>query len=223
MGALPGHEHLRRLNLPWTVERRRAPAGELHALGLPDGRVVRLLEATRPALVLGSTQQESVVVGDTSGIDVVRRRSGGGAVLVEPARLVWIDVAIGRTDPLWDDDVGRAFHWLGDAWASTLDGLGLTGAVVHRGGLVRTPQSDLVCFAGLGPGEVTVDGAKVVGMAQRRTRAGALFQCAVPLAWEPDRLAALLGFDHLEAKVRPVEGRTSSEVLEALLTQLPEP
>jgi lipoate-protein ligase A len=39
---------------------------------------------------------------------------------------------------------------------------------------------------------VTVDGAKVVGLCQRRTRAGALFQCAALLRWDPARLVDLL-------------------------------
>jgi lipoate-protein ligase A len=206
--------------LSWTVEEHLAPAGDLHALGVPGGRLVRLLEATRPALVLGSTQSESVVVGDATGLDVVRRRSGGGAVRVEPGRLARIDVAVGRGDPLWHDDVGQAFHWLGDAWAAALGGLGVERATVHRGGLVRTAQSDLVCVAGLGPGEVTVDGAKVVGMAQRRSRDGALFQCAVPLAWEPERLAALLGLATIDARVLSVVDRTPSELISALVAQL---
>jgi lipoate---protein ligase len=153
-------------------------------------------------------------------VAVVRRRSGGGAVLVEPGRVAWVDVAIPRDDPLWDDDVGVAFHWLGDAWAAAVAALGVEGAEVHRGGLVRTPLSDLVCFAGLGPGEVTVDGAKLVGMAQRRTRAGALFQCAVPLAWDAERLARILGLDGLDIPVLALDGRTPAEVTSALLAEL---
>ena len=49
-----------------------------------------------------------------------------------------------------------------------------------------------VCFAGLGPGEVTVDGRKVVGISQRRTRAWARFQCAALGRWDPAALAELL-------------------------------
>ena len=52
-----------------------------------------------------------------------------------------------------------------------------------------------MCFAGIGPGEVTVDGRKVVGLAQRRTRAGALFQCAALLRWDPKEMARLAGLD----------------------------
>lgn len=145
-----------------------------------------VLEATEPAVVLGSTQPDSVLV---PGTPAVRRRSGGGAVLVEPGGLVWVDVFVPAGDPLWEADVGRAFAWLGRVWAAAL---GAGAARAHAGPLITTPWSRLVCFAGLGPGEVTVAGAKVVGMAQRRTRAGALFQCAALLEWRPERLLGRL-------------------------------
>ncbi|MEY2566479.1 MAG: lipoate---protein ligase [Actinomycetota bacterium] len=201
------------------MERHRARAAQLHALDLPDPvvRTVRVLEVTAPALVLGSSQPAV----HTDAVDVVRRRSGGGAVLVEPGQVAWLDVLIPRDDPCWDDDVGRAFWWLGDAWASAMAVLGVNEPVVHRGALVRTPLSDAVCFAGLGPGEVTSAGAKALGMAQRRGRSGALFQCAAPLAWDGERLAALLGLGEHDIAVHPLEGRSGDEVADALLAQLP--
>ena len=165
----------------WDVRRRRGEPAELFGHGWGDRRTVWVLEPTSAAVVLGSTQPDSVVV---PGTPAVRRRSGGGAVLIEPGGLVWVDVFVPAGDPLWKVDVGRAFGWLGDVWASAVGG----AAVPHAGPLVTTPWSRLVCFAGLGPGEVTVDGVKVVGLSQRRTRAGALFQCAALLEWRPDRL-----------------------------------
>ena len=59
----------------------------------------------------------------------------------------------------------------------------------------KTPWSAWVCFAGLGPGEVTVGGRKVVGLSQRRIREAVLFQCCVAQRWEPERLLALLALD----------------------------
>ena len=156
----------------WAVERLRGSPAELHAIQMPDPahRAVWILDATEAALVLGSTQPEVAV----QGLEVCRRNSGGGAVLVRPAEVLWIDVLIPRTDERWADDVGRAAHWLGETWR---DALG-TGTV-HTGTLVRTPWSSEICFAGVGPGEVLLDGRKVVGISQRRTRAGARFQCVV--------------------------------------------
>jgi lipoate-protein ligase A len=134
---------------------------------------------------------------------VVRRRSGGGAVFVIPGECLWVDVLLPRDDPRWDDDVGVAAHWVGDAWAAAVG----DGAQTHRGALQRSPWSDLVCFAGLGPGEVTKAGQKVVGISQRRTRAGARFQCVALANWDPASLLALLALsqedrDRAEADIR---------------------
>ncbi len=171
-------------------------AGELHARPFPDpvSRAVWVLDVERPALVLGSTQPDTVVDGArarATGVDVARRRSGGGAVLLVPGEHLWIDVVLPRDDRLWHDDVGRAGWWLGDVWAGAIGG----DAEVHHGPLRRDRWSDLVCFAGLGPGEVTVGGRKVVGISQRRTRAGARFQCVALAAWDPRPLLDLLAVD----------------------------
>ena len=186
-----------------------------------------VLEATGVAVVLGSTQPDSVVA---SGTPTVRRRSGGGAVLVEPGGLVWVDVLVPAGDPLWEVDVGRAFAWLGRAWAGALADAGVRGDVrAHEGPLVTTALSALVCFAGLGPGEVTVDGAKAVGLCQRRTRAGALFQCAALLDWQPARLLDRLaltdeqrrrGAEELAGVARALEV-DPNVLVEALLDRLP--
>lgn len=149
-----------------------------------------------PALVLGSGQQESVVdvaAAAAAGVEVSRRRSGGGAVLVGPDTL-WLDVVVPAADPLWDGDVRRSFHWLGEAWAAALGRVGVTGQV-HKGGMVEGPWSRLVCFAGLGPGEVVVEGRKAVGLSQRRTRGGSLFQCLVVPRFDAWALVDLLQLD----------------------------
>jgi lipoate-protein ligase A len=179
---------------------------------------VRVLAVSAPALVLGSTQPAV----EADGVEVVRRRSGGGAVLLRPGETVWVDVVVPADDPRWTDDVGRSFWWLGEVWASALGGAGLS---VHRGPLVRTRWSSAVCFAGLGPGEV-VDGAgrKVVGMASRRTRDGALFQCAVPLRWDAAAYVELLGLPpEAEADLADVAApldATPDAVVDAFLSAL---
>lgn len=183
----------------WVVERATGSAAAFHARPLegPLRRSVHVWDVESPALVLGSAQPEAVVDAEAcaaAGVEVVRRRSGGGAVLLDPGRAVWVDVELPRGDDLWDDDVGRASWWLGERWGAALTALGVDEPRVHRGGMVGSRWSTLVCFAGLGPGEVTAGagGPKVLGISQRRTRAGARFQCAVPLTWDIARLAGLL-------------------------------
>lgn len=150
-----------------------------------------------PALVLGSAQDHTVADADATaaaGVDVVRRRSGGGAVYVDPARSVWLDVVVPRHDPRWSDDVRTSVYWLGEAWQRALATLGVT-TELYRGGLEQTPWGRLVCFAALGPGEVLVDGRKLVGISQRRTRAGARFQCIAYEQWDPYDVLDLVALD----------------------------
>jgi lipoate---protein ligase len=184
----------------WALHHQRGDAAGFHQRDLPagDGRELWWFEVDGPTLVLGSTTPGDVVdrrAVEARGVEVVRRRSGGAAVLLVPGETTWLDVVIPQNDRRWDDDVGRAAHWVGEAWRATLRALGVGEAAVHTSGLERRGWSDLVCFAGLGPGEVTVGGAKVVGIAQRRTRAGARFQCALLHRWAPADLAALLALD----------------------------
>jgi lipoate-protein ligase A len=178
--------------------------GSWPAAGQRQGRVVGVCTAVGPTtLVLGSTQHLDIAdPGRVAryGADVVRRRSGGGAVLVEPLAQVWIDVWIPRHDRLWDDDVLRASWWLGETWSRALESLGALPVVVHRGGVTHTEWSDVVCFAGVGPGEVSVGSAKVVGVAQRRTREGARLHSMALLAWDPTPLVRLLALEERQAR-----------------------
>ncbi len=181
---------------PWRVERVAGPAADLHAASADalrrDGlcRTARILVADSPAVVLGSHEPEEWFDAGAlrrAGLGLARRRSGGGAVLVGPGLAVWVDFVVPAGDPLWDDDVGRAAWWVGDLWSEVLRAAGVPGGAdlrVWRGPMRPTRWSPVVCFAGVGPGEVEVGGAKVVGVSQRRTRRAALFQSAALLQWD---------------------------------------
>jgi lipoate---protein ligase len=191
----------------WLLEFERGPAGALHLrsadlAGGEEGRHLRVLEATGPALVLGSAQHRDDVdaaAAGRAGVEVVRRRSGGGAVLVGPGQVLWVDLVIPAGDPLWDRDVIRAAWWVGDAWAAALDYAGVAPTVVWKSRMRTSRWSSRICFAGIGPGEVLVGEQKVVGLSQRRTRHGALFQTAALLTWDPAALVGLLRLDSAEA------------------------
>ena len=176
------------------------PASTFHERELLGDPAPRLVEcrSTVPTLVLGSVQRRTVV--DESAvarydIAVARRRSGGGAVLVMPGQLVWFDVVVPAVDRRFGhsaSDVTASMRWLGTHIVSALGALGMSGVQMHEGPIEARRWGRLVCFAGTAPGEVTIDGRKLVGISQRRTRVGARFQCAVHTTWAPDRLVSLL-------------------------------
>ncbi|MDE0116798.1 MAG: hypothetical protein OXT07_09280 [bacterium] len=201
---------------------------ELHALapGADTGREVWLMLPTDTALVLGSAQSAEVVGGLHTGEGrVVRRRSGGGAVMVDPDSSVWIDIVINRGDSLWEDDVNRAPLWLGGVWAAALASLGVAhGEVFDR--YEPGPWGRLACFASRGPGEVLIGGAKAVGVTQRRTRTIARFQTLLYRRWDPEEMFTRLAESSdqlrgaLEAAARPVAAHPD-EIRAAFAAALP--
>ena len=231
--------------LPWLVEHITADPvdtfsvdpflgfggfGGIDGLGGDHGsRIVRVRTVTRPAIVLGAAQPDEVIdreAAEANGIAVVRRRSGGGAVWLDASSVSWVDVLIGVHDPLWRSDVGEAFWWLGELWVNSLRAYDRSLDVAsYRGPLVTTEWSKLVCYAGLGPGEVTIDQNKVVGVSQKRTREAALFQCGVLHGWDPSMLlhyCVLSDEDRTRAyeDLEEVCSTVSPEVVEIFLSLL---
>lgn len=179
-------------NSSWKLYTEHVSAGEQHGRDLVAERAVWDVRITQKAMVLGSRQDESLLNGELcsrDGIEVVRRRSGGGIVFLAPGEHVWLDVVVPRGDVLWSDDVAQASWWLGDVWVQTLNALGENDVSVHHESLSSDAWGDLLCFAGVGPGEVVQQDdeslSKLVGISQRRTRDYARFQCTIYTKWNP--------------------------------------
>ncbi len=188
----------------WLVHDSVGDAGEFHSTDPQPIRSATFHMVAATTLVLGSAQRDSDVdqrVADALDIAVVKRRSGGGAVLLVPGEFVWLDLMIPAGDALWADDVGHAMVWVGQLWQHALGDLGMTsdvnrpgsaGGVVNNGNAGEAQWSRQICFAGLGSGEVVQGERKVVGVSQRRTRAAARFQSVCHLRWRPELVAALV-------------------------------
>jgi lipoate---protein ligase len=213
----------------WGHRPRRGRAGDLVGdwppAGARAGRVIGVFQVDGPpALVLGSAQLDTDVdtdVASARGVDVVRRRSGGGSVLVGPGAQVWVELWLPRGDPLWDDDVVAFAGWAGDVWQRALSSLGVSDLEVHRGRAVRTGWSDTVCFAGAGPGEVMASGRKLVGLSQRRTRDGARLSTMALVRWDPGAVVGLLRAGGGVGGAVPVELADAATGLEAVLGAVP--
>ncbi len=189
----------------YQLVRAHGGAAEFHgrAIPSPPAREVWQHELVAPALVLGSAQRDEVVDRDACrrrSIEVVRRRSGGGAVLLVPAEVTWVDVVVPRGAPGWSDDVHATMTWLGEHLATAVHeaAAGEIAAgrlTVHRGRPITTAWSSTICFDGTGAGEVLLDGRKLVGISQRRTREAARLQCAWHAEHRPADLLGLLRLD----------------------------
>jgi hypothetical protein len=107
--------------------------------------------------------------------------------------VTWLDVIVPADTQGWSDDVHGPMVWLGRRLAGAIErATGIDDLVVHDAAMRSTPWSRLVCFDGLGAGEVLLGGRKLVGISQRRTRDAARLQCCWYSEYDPQRLVALL-------------------------------
>jgi lipoate-protein ligase A len=184
----------------------RAPAVELIPRPLvlldetiADGRSrAAWSRPTEPALVLGSGQRPPEGWAPPDGLPLVRRGTGGGAVLCDPDYLM-LDIALPAGDPRVLADVTEAYRWLAELLVAALAAIGISGLVAAAPDVVRSLDATareagrVACFAGLGPYELLhADGRKLVGLAQRRRKGGVLFQAAAYLGGDRRALADLL-------------------------------
>ena len=143
------------------------------------------------ALVLGSAQSEADAA---TALDVVRRGTGGGAVLCDAGTLL-IDLAAPGGHPLAVEDVTEAYRPVGETLQAALGGLGLacrTVGVEEARAMddARKAAARRACWAGLSPYElVLADGRKLVGLAQRRRKGAVLHQIAIPVTTPPAAVA----------------------------------
>lgn len=213
-------------SLSWLRHDWVGTASDFHSKDLPAERAMWLCSAAKSALILGSTQDQSDVLIDaaeTSGIEIVRRRSGGGAVYVAPGESVWLDITISREDPLWQDDVSASMLWLGDVFVQALQPW--VHAETFRGTFHNGDVGRAVCFASAAPGEVFVGGNKLVGISQRRNREGARFQCVLYRQWNPVIWGSLIASLDVQEHVRSMQVATVSaherDIADAVMSALP--
>ena len=156
-------------------------AAELHALPMPtEGEIAELwvMRPTACAVVMGSSQRPDCFDEQRLRNDDVAlspRRSGGGAVFIDPASTVWIDVLAPRSSQLWSTELAENFMIVGRLWHQALWSVGIETALCGESP-ARTDASALACWAGTGWGELLIGSAKIVGLSQRRTRWGSRVQ-----------------------------------------------
>lgn len=158
---------------------------------------LRLYGWSPPTLALGRGQpcaDADVGALERDGIDLVRRMTGGTAVLNRDD--LSYTIAVVDSDPRLAGTIAESYRAVGAALTCALARLGLTTAETRareRGGTHsssrgRTP----VCFEIPSDYEVTVGGRKLIGSAQMRVRGGVLQHGSLPLRGDIGAISAYL-------------------------------
>jgi len=154
---------------------------------------VRLYSWSPPTLSLGRGQDVSwngsARMADVGEVDVVRRPTGGGAVLHDDERTYSVSGRL-RTPP-FEGGVLDTYERLARALARAMR---LLGAEAHAEGTRRGGQeAHAVCFEALSSHEISVAGRKLIGSAQVRRRSGFLQHGSILLNVNRQRMGELLG------------------------------
>lgn len=150
----------------------------LESANIPTIRVYRWRS---PALSFGYFEKFSDVAIYAAERELVRRWTGGGTVFHGDD--LTYSIVIPANDPVFDESSIAIYEKIHRALADILNGIGrrteLAGSVPCAN---QTPQSDNPannCFANPVRADVMMDGRKIAGAAQRRTRRGLLQQGSI--------------------------------------------
>ena len=155
-----------------------------------------------PCLSLGRNQPAAEADRDAcqaAGVDLVRRPTGGRAIL-HTDELTYA-LALPQDDPRATGDVVASYRRLSEGLLAGLQQLGV--AAVQAVG-PRLPAAELhaVCFETPSNYEIVVDGRKLVGSAQWRSRGGVLQHGSLPLHGDLTRVVDYLTFSDEEREIR---------------------
>ncbi|WP_421866109.1 lipoate--protein ligase family protein [Motiliproteus sp.] len=133
----------------------------------------------QPAIIMGCSQRptpEQQQRAAQQHLPIIRRGSGGGAVLAGPWMLS-LSVFIPTDHPLAQLDLIKIFSWYEQIWLRALQSAGVDckgvdkALIEHSKQVAKDQQVDWACYAALSHGEiVSPDGRKLVGLAQIRKR-----------------------------------------------------
>lgn len=149
---------------------------------------LRLYGWQTPTLSLGYFQpleDVNLEASQQAGIEMVRRPTGGRAVLHH--KEVTYSVVAGLD--VFPGGVSASYRQLSDGLIDTMERLGLKAQLQRS----HTRQPSSVCFDTPSFAELTVNGKKVCGSAQTRTKHALLQHGAIPLEFDWERMAIALG------------------------------
>ncbi len=131
-----------------------------------------------------------------SGVDVVRRLTGGKAVY--HSNELTYSLAAANSETRFPDSISGAYEKISRCIARGLSLLGIVAdlAPSARGAAIKEPDLASCCFSTPSGNELLADGRKICGSAQTRTRGGFLQHGALLMTFDPAATASLILTTH---------------------------
>ncbi len=153
---------------------------------------LRFYQWERPSITIGYFQRLKAEVEvdycSINGYPVVRRPTGGRAVLHNDELTYSLS---SQMRPPFSDGLLQSYNAIARAFLDGLRNLGLDARISSRrqnGRLLRNPS----CFQSVSYGEITIDGEKLIGSAQKRWGDGVLQQGSILLSLDTSEICRVL-------------------------------
>ena len=160
--------------------------------------VIRIYSWPCPTVSLGRHQKSEQLLDvqrcEHSGIEIVRRPTGGKAILHSTGDVTYSVIAPADKEP-FSQDVLAGYAAVNEALVAGLGILGVRAAMRDPAPIWPETGVDFGCFESPGRHEVYWAGRKMVSSAQRRTAGVVLQHGTIPLAEAGSGLADILRLD----------------------------
>lgn len=166
-----------------------------------DGKgpsTIRFYGWIQPTLTIGHFQGVGPYVRRCldMGIPVVRRITGGKAVLHD--KELTYSVICRNDEPLFGKGILVAYRVISSFFISALRKIGVRADWRVKGSGLRVDRNGFSCFHTRSRFEVMVDGRKLMGSAQKRTRGAFLQHGSIPFDMDEGRFSDVFGEGSLE-------------------------
>jgi len=176
--------------------------------GAPGFPVLRLYAFAPPSLSIGFSQElgttADLAACAVAGLDVVRRPTGGRAVLHDDE--ITFAVIARRGEPPFDGALLEAYRVVARGLLAGFEGLGVSASMADRFRDSGSPAAGALCFARPSRHEIVASGAKVVGSSSARRRGAFLQHGSIPRRFDRALLARATGGEREGEAVPDVPG-----------------
>jgi len=171
--------------------------------------IVRFYQWRRPTISLGRNQKIESAVDrqfcEKHGIDIVHRPTGGRAVLHDDELTYAV---ISNDDSCFGDTIYANYKRVSEALCDGFQRVGVAATLAPETRKVPTMRngSDPPCFLSPSRYELTVEGRKIVGSAQRRVKNTFLQHGSMPITCDREALAQATRMTETESLYREMAG-----------------
>lgn len=199
---------------------------------------VLLWQYDTPAIIMGCSQrpdEAQLQSAERAGLPIMRRGSGGGAVMAGPWMLS-VTLFIPEAHEIGSLNIIKIFSWLEKIWIQALNDCGVDCKGVDKTlidqskQIAKQQEVQWACYGSLSHGEVvSPDGRKLVGLAQIRKRKGVALVSGLqlyPCDWhvlcdvvanDPSKAAVL---DGLNTDAEQLSGVSASQLIPQIIHHL---